>query len=153
MMERRKQCSPRLDLAEARETGELWRTLTALEKDFFWAFQPRPVNHTTSNFFWTKIFHPRKVAEPRRVKCPGGRFPEFFSARFDRRFVAHFSAAFSGKIPGVWMGVCGSRGIPVGSTNSSSSSFFEPAGAIPLRKVPLLQLDMWEHAFLPSTNQ
>jgi Fe-Mn family superoxide dismutase len=120
-------------MAEARETGN-FANINRLEKDL--AFHLG--GHVNHSIFWTNL-------HPDAGGTPEGEFAsavdEFFGS-FDA-FVAHFSAASLG-IQGSGWGVL--SWDPVGS-QLIIQQLFDQQGNTAQGTVPLLQLDMWEHAF------
>lgn len=120
-------------LAEARESGS-FQNINRLEKDL--AFHLG--GHVNHSIFWTNL-------APNAGGTPEGEvaaaIAEFFGS-FEA-FVAHFSAASMG-IQGSGWGVL--SWDPVGSRLIIQQLFDQQANTAQ-GTIPILQLDMWEHAF------
>lgn len=120
-------------LAEAREFGN-FQNINRLEKDL--AFHLG--GHVNHSIFWTNL-------APNAGGTPEGEvaaaIAEFFGS-FEA-FVAHFSAASMG-IQGSGWGVL--SWDPVGSRLIIQQLFDQQANTAQ-GTIPILQLDMWEHAF------
>jgi Fe-Mn family superoxide dismutase len=120
-------------LAEARETGN-FANVNRLEKDL--AFHLG--GHVNHSIFWTNL-------APNAGGAPEGELAsaitEFFGS-FDA-FAAHFSAASLG-IQGSGWGVL--SWDPVGARLIVQQLFDQQANTAQ-GTIPVLQLDMWEHAF------
>jgi Fe-Mn family superoxide dismutase len=120
-------------LAEARETGN-FANINRLEKDL--AFHLG--GHINHSIFWTNL-HPEGGGTPEGEVATA--ISEFFGS-FEA-FVAHFSAASLG-IQGSGWGVL--SWDPVGA-QLIIQQLFDQQGNTAQGTIPLLQLDMWEHAF------
>lgn len=120
-------------MAEARETGS-FANINRLEKDL--AFHLG--GHINHSIFWTNL-------SPNGGDKPTGELAaamdEFFGS-FDA-FVAHFTAASMG-IQGSGWGVL--SWDPIGR-RLIIQQLFDQQGNAAQATIPLLQLDMWEHAF------
>lgn len=120
-------------MAEARESGD-FANINRLEKDL--AFHLG--GHVNHSIFWTNL-------SPEGGDKPEGELAsaidEFFGS-FDK-FVAHFTAASMG-IQGSGWGVL--SWDPIGR-RLVIQQLFDQQGNTAQATVPLLQLDMWEHAF------
>ena len=120
-------------LDEARETGN-FSNINRLEKDL--AFHLG--GHINHSIFWTNL-------APNSGGAPEGELSaaidEFFGS-FDK-FQAHFAAASMG-IQGSGWGVLSFD--PVGK-RLIIQQLFDQQGNTAQGTIPLLQLDMWEHAF------
>jgi Fe-Mn family superoxide dismutase len=120
-------------LAEARETGQ-FQNINRLEKDL--AFHLG--GHVNHSIFWTNL-------APGSGGTPEGELAaavdEFFGS-FDK-FTAHFTAAAMG-IQGSGWAVLSYD--PVGS-QLVIQQLFDQQGNTAQGTIPVLQLDMWEHAF------
>ena len=120
-------------LDEARETGN-FANINRLEKDL--AFHLG--GHINHSIFWTNL-------APNSGGAPEGELSaaidEFFGS-FDK-FQAHFTAASMG-IQGSGWGVLSFD--PVGK-RLIIQQLFDQQGNTAQGTIPLLQLDMWEHAF------
>lgn len=120
-------------MAEARDTGN-FANINRLEKDL--AFHLG--GHINHSIFWTNL-------APGAGGTPEGELAsaidEFFGS-FDA-FVAHFTAASMG-IQGSGWGVL--SWDPVGS-QLVIQQLFDQQGNTAQGTTPILQLDMWEHAF------
>ncbi|KQV25034.1 superoxide dismutase [Yonghaparkia sp. Root332] len=120
-------------MAEARESGD-FANINRLEKDL--AFHLG--GHVNHSIFWTNL-------SPEGGDKPEGELAsaidEFFGS-FDK-FVAHFTAASMG-IQGSGWGVL--SWDPIGRS-LVIQQLFDQQGNTAQATVPLLQLDMWEHAF------
>ena len=120
-------------LAEARETG-VFANVNRLEKDL--AFHLG--GHVNHSIFWTNL-HPDGGGSPEgEVAAAIGEFFGSFEA-----FQAHFTAASMG-IQGSGWGVL--SWDPVGA-QLIIQQLFDQQGNTAQGTIPLLQLDMWEHAF------
>jgi len=120
-------------LAEARETG-VFANVNRLEKDL--AFHLG--GHVNHSIFWTNL-HPDGGGSPEgEVAAAIG---EFFGSL--EAFQAHFTAASMG-IQGSGWGVL--SWDPVGA-QLIIQQLFDQQGNTAQGTIPLLQLDMWEHAF------
>lgn len=120
-------------MAEARESGD-FANINRFEKDL--AFHLG--GHVNHSIFWTNL-------SPEGGDKPEGELAsaidEFFGS-FDK-FVAHFTAASMG-IQGSGWGVL--SWDPIGR-RLVIQQLFDQQGNTAQATVPLLQLDMWEHAF------
>ncbi|MGY6498672.1 MAG: superoxide dismutase [Microcella sp.] len=120
-------------MAAARESGD-FANINRLEKDL--AFHLG--GHVNHSIFWTNL-------SPEGGDKPTGELAaaidEFFGS-FDK-FVAHFTAASMG-IQGSGWGVL--SWDPIGR-RLIIQQLFDQQGNTAQTTVPLLQLDMWEHAF------
>jgi Fe-Mn family superoxide dismutase len=120
-------------LEEARETGN-FANINRLEKDL--AFHLG--GHINHSIFWTNL-------APQSGGVPDGELAaaidEFFGS-FDK-FQAHFTAASMG-IQGSGWGVL--SWDPVGKS-LIIQQLFDQQGNTAQGTIPILQLDMWEHAF------
>jgi superoxide dismutase, Fe-Mn family len=120
-------------MAEARESGD-FANINRLEKDL--AFHLG--GHVNHSIFWTNL-------APESAGRPDGELAaaidEFFGD-YDK-FVAHFSAASLG-IQGSGWGVL--SWDPIGR-RLVIQQLFDQQGNTAQATIPLLQLDMWEHAF------
>jgi superoxide dismutase, Fe-Mn family len=120
-------------LADARAAGD-FSNVTRLEKDL--AFHLG--GHVNHSIFWTNL-------SPEGGDKPTGELAsaidEFFGS-FDA-FVAHFSATATSLQGSGWAVLAWD---PVGQKLVIFQLFDQQAN-VPLAVVPLLQLDMWEHAF------
>ncbi len=120
-------------LAEARQTG-VFANVNRLEKDL--AFHLG--GHVNHSIFWTNL-HPDGGGSPEgEVAAAIG---EFFGSL--EAFQAHFTAASMG-IQGSGWGVL--SWDPVGA-QLIIQQLFDQQGNTAQGTIPLLQLDMWEHAF------
>jgi Fe-Mn family superoxide dismutase len=119
--------------AEARETGN-FANINRLEKDL--AFHLG--GHINHSVFWTNL-------HPEGGGTPEGELAAAISESFGsfEAFVAHFSAASMG-IQGSGWGVL--SWDPVGA-QLIVQQLFDQQGNTAQGTVPILQLDMWEHAF------
>lgn len=120
-------------LAEARETGN-FANINKLEKDL--AFNLG--GHVNHSIFWTNM-------SPNGGEGPEGALAELIDGQFGglEKFKAHFEAAA--------MGVQGS-GWAVFAWDALGQKpvilqFFDQQGNLPAGTVPLLMLDVWEHAY------
>ncbi len=120
-------------MAEARESGD-FANINRLEKDL--AFHLG--GHVNHSIFWTNLA-PESAGRPEGELAAA--IDEFFGD-FDK-FVAHFSAASLG-IQGSGWGVL--SWDPVGR-RLVIQQLFDQQGNTAQATIPLLQLDMWEHAF------
>ncbi|MFG6401275.1 MULTISPECIES: superoxide dismutase [unclassified Microbacterium] len=120
-------------LAEARETGNL-ANINKLSKDL--AFNLG--GHTNHSIFWTNL-------SPNGGDKPTGELAaaidDFFGS-FDK-FQAHFTAAALGVQGSGWAGLFWDS---IGQ-NLIIDQFFDQQGQIVAGTVPLLLLDVWEHAY------
>jgi Fe-Mn family superoxide dismutase len=120
-------------LAEARDSGDL-TNVNKLEKDL--AFNLG--GHVNHSIFWTNL-------SPDGGDKPTGELDsalsEFFGT-FDK-FAAHFSAAASGIQGSGWAVLSWD---PIGQ-RLIVQQLFDQQGNTAMGTIPLLQLDMWEHAF------
>ena len=120
-------------LAEARDTGS-FGSIPKLEKDL--AFHLG--GHINHSIFWKNL-------SPNGGDKPTGELAaaidEFFGS-FDK-FVAHFTAAAMSLQGSGWAVLAWD---PVGS-RLLIHQLFDQQGNTPLGVIPILQLDMWEHAF------
>lgn len=120
-------------MAEARESGD-FANINRLEKDL--AFHLG--GHVNHSIFWTNLA-PESAGRPEGELAAA--IDEFFGD-FDK-FVAHFSAASLG-IQGSGWGVL--SWDPIGR-RLVIQQLFDQQGNTAQATIPLLQLDMWEHAF------
>lgn len=120
-------------MAEARETGA-FANINRLEKDL--AFHLG--GHINHSIFWTNL-HPDGGGAPEGELAAA--IDEFFGS-FDG-FKAHFAAASMG-IQGSGWGVL--SWDPIGK-QMIIQQLFDQQGNTAQGTIPLLQLDMWEHAF------
>lgn len=120
-------------LEEARETGN-FANVNRLEKDL--AFHLG--GHINHSIFWTNLA-PQSGGVPEGEI--GAALDEFFGS-FDK-FQAHFTAASMG-IQGSGWGVL--SWDPVGG-RLIIQQLFDQQGNTAQGTIPILQLDMWEHAF------
>ena len=120
-------------MAEARESDD-FANINRLEKDL--AFHLG--GHVNHSIFWTNLT-PEGAGRPEGELAAA--IDEFFGD-FDK-FVAHFSAASLG-IQGSGWGVL--SWDPIGR-RLVIQQLFDQQGNTAQATVPLLQLDMWEHAF------
>jgi len=120
-------------LAEARESGNL-SSVNKLEKDL--AFNLG--GHVNHSVFWTNL-SPDGGGEPTGdlATVIGDRFGSF------EGFRAHFTATALG-VQGSGWAVLGYDSI---GARPVIFQLFDQQGNIPLGIVPLLQLDVWEHAY------
>lgn len=120
-------------LAEARDTGD-FANVNRLEKDL--AFHLG--GHVNHSIFWTNL-------SPDGGDKPTGELAaaidEFFGS-YDK-FSAHFTAAALGLQGSGWAVLSWD---PVGS-RLIIQQLFDQQGNTAMGTIPLLQLDMWEHAF------
>jgi Fe-Mn family superoxide dismutase len=120
-------------MAEARETGQ-FQNINRLEKDL--AFHLG--GHVNHSIFWTNL-------APGSDGSPEGELKsavDEFSGSFDQ-FKAHFTAAAMG-IQGSGWAVLSYD--PIGA-QLVIQQLFDQQGNTAQGTVPVLQLDMWEHAF------
>lgn len=120
-------------MAEARETGQ-FQNINRLEKDLAFHLGGH-VNHT---IFWTNLAPGSDGSPEGELKSA---IDEFFGS-FDK-FQAHFTA--------VAMGIQGSGWAvlsydPIGA-QLVIQQLFDQQGNTAQGTIPVLQLDMWEHAF------
>ena len=120
-------------MAEARDSGD-FANINRLEKDL--AFHLG--GHVNHSIFWTNLT-PEGAGRPEGELAAA--IDEFFGD-YDK-FVAHFSAASLG-IQGSGWGVL--SWDPIGR-RLVIQQLFDQQGNTAQATVPLLQLDMWEHAF------
>lgn len=120
-------------LEEARETGN-FANVNRLEKDL--AFHLG--GHINHSIFWTNLAPQSGGVPEGEIKAA---LDEFFGS-FDK-FQAHFTAASMG-IQGSGWGVL--SWDPVGS-RLIIQQLFDQQGNTAQGTIPILQLDMWEHAF------
>jgi len=120
-------------LAEARDTGS-FANINRLEKDL--AFHLG--GHVNHSIFWTNL-SPEGGDKP--TDDLAAAIDEFFGS-FDK-FAAHFTAASMG-IQGSGWGVL--SWDPIGR-RLIIQQLFDQQGNTAQATIPLLQLDMWEHAF------
>ncbi|HEV7948745.1 MAG TPA: superoxide dismutase, partial [Glaciihabitans sp.] len=120
-------------LAEARDTGNL-ANVNKLEKDL--AFNLG--GHVNHSIFWTNL-------SPNGGDKPTGELEaainEFFGS-FDK-FVAHFTAAATGIQGSGWAVLSWD---PLGK-QLIIQQLFDQQSNTAMGTIPVLQLDMWEHAF------
>lgn len=120
-------------MAEARESGD-FANINRLEKDL--AFHLG--GHVNHSIFWTNLA-PESAGRPEGELAAA--IDEFFGD-FDK-FVAHFSAASLG-IQGSGWGVLSWDSV---GRRLVIQQLFDQQGNTAQATIPLLQLDMWEHAF------
>jgi Fe-Mn family superoxide dismutase len=120
-------------MAEARETGQ-FQNINRLEKDL--AFHLG--GHVNHSIFWTNLAPGSDGAPEGEL---GAAVDEFFGS-FDK-FRAHFTAAAMG-IQGSGWAVLSYD--PVGA-QLVIQQLFDQQGNTAQGTIPVLQLDMWEHAF------
>ena len=120
-------------MAEARETGQ-FHNINRLEKDL--AFHLG--GHVNHSIFWTNLAPGSDGAPEGEL---GAAVDEFFGS-FDK-FKAHFTAAAMG-IQGSGWAVLSYD--PVGA-QLVIQQLFDQQGNTAQGTIPVLQLDMWEHAF------
>jgi len=120
-------------MAEARETGQ-FQNINRLEKDL--AFHLG--GHVNHSIFWTNLAPGSDGAPEGEL---GAAVDEFFGS-FDK-FKAHFTAAAMG-IQGSGWAVLSYD--PVGA-QLVIQQLFDQQGNTAQGTIPVLQLDMWEHAF------
>ncbi|GAA1695496.1 superoxide dismutase [Microcella alkalica] len=120
-------------MAEARESGD-FANINRLEKDL--AFHLG--GHVNHSIFWTNL-------SPEGGDKPEGELASAIDEFFGSfgKFVAHFTAASMG-IQGSGWGVL--SWDPIGR-RLVIQQLFDQQGNTAQATVPLLQLDMWEHAF------
>jgi len=120
-------------LAEARETGNL-ANVNKLEKDL--AFNLG--GHVNHSIFWTNL-------SPDGGDKPTGELAAAIDDQFGSfdKFTAHFTATALG-VQGSGWAILGYDSI---GKNLSVFQLFDQQGNIPLGLVPLLTLDVWEHAY------
>ncbi len=120
-------------LAEARESGNL-AGVNKLEKDL--AFNLG--GHVNHSIFWTNL-------SPDGGDKPTGDLASAIDDQFGSfdAFVAHFTAVALG-VQGSGWAILGYDSI---GKNLSVFQLFDQQGNIPLGLVPLLTLDVWEHAY------
>ena len=120
-------------LAEARDSGNL-ANVNKLEKDLAFNLGVH-VNHS---IFWTNL-------SPDGGDKPTGDLASAIDDQFGSfdKFVAHFTAVALG-VQGSGWAILGYDSI---GKNLSVFQLFDQQGNIPLGLVPLLTLDVWEHAY------
>jgi len=120
-------------LAEARETGNL-ANVNKLEKDL--AFNLG--GHVNHSIFWTNL-------SPDGGDKPTGELAAAIDDQFGSfdKFTAHFTATALG-VQGSGWAILGYDSI---GQNLAIFQLFDQQGNIPLGLVPLLTLDVWEHAY------
>jgi len=120
-------------LAEARGTGNL-ANVNKLEKDL--AFNLG--GHVNHSIFWTNL-------SPDGGDKPTGELAAAIDDQFGSfdKFTAHFTATALG-VQGSGWAILGYDSI---GKNLSVFQLFDQQGNIPLGLVPLLTLDVWEHAY------
>jgi Fe-Mn family superoxide dismutase len=120
-------------LAEAREAGN-FADVTRLSKDL--AFHLG--GHTNHSIFWNNL-------SPEGGDKPEGELASAIDDAFGSfdKFVAHFSAAATSLQGSGWAILAYE---PLGG-NVVIEQLYDQQGNIPVATVPLLMLDMWEHAF------
>ncbi|MCU1423342.1 MAG: superoxide dismutase [Microbacteriaceae bacterium] len=120
-------------LAEARDSGNL-ANVNKLEKDL--AFNLG--GHVNHSIFWTNL-------SPDGGDKPTGDLASAIDDQFGSfdKFVAHFTAVALG-VQGSGWAILGYDSI---GKNLSVFQLFDQQGNIPLGLVPLLTLDVWEHAY------
>lgn len=120
-------------MAEARETGQ-FQNINRLEKDL--AFHLG--GHVNHSIFWTNLAPGSDGSPEGELKAA---IDEFFGS-FDK-FQAHFTAAAMG-IQGSGWAVLSYD--PIGA-QLVIQQLFDQQGNTAQGTIPVLQLDMWEHAF------
>jgi Fe-Mn family superoxide dismutase len=120
-------------LAEARESGD-YGNVPKLEKDL--AFHLG--GHINHSIFW-KNLTPDGAGKPEGELAAA--IDEFFGS-FDK-FVGHFSAAANSLQGSGWAVLAWD---PVGA-RLLIHQLYDQQNNVPLGVIPILQLDMWEHAF------
>src|SRR6187402_1350782 len=120
-------------LADARDSGNL-ANVNKLEKDL--AFNLG--GHVNHSIFWTNL-------SPDGGDKPTGDLASAIDDQFGSfdKFVAHFTAVALG-VQGSGWAILGYDSI---GQNLAIFQLFDQQGNIPLGIVPLLQLDVWEHAY------
>ncbi|WP_334170518.1 superoxide dismutase [Sinomonas sp.] len=120
-------------LAEAREAGS-FADVTRLSKDL--AFHLG--GHTNHSIFWKNL-------SPEGGDKPEGELAAAIDDAFGSfdKFVAHFSAAATSLQGSGWAILAFE---PLGG-NIVIEQLYDQQGNIPVGTIPLLMLDMWEHAF------
>src|SRR6187402_3278950 len=120
-------------LAEARDSGNL-ANVNKLEKDL--AFNLG--GHVNHSIFWTNL-------SPDGGDKPTGDLASAIDDQFGSfdKFVAHFTAVALG-VQGSGWAILGYDSI---GKNLAVFQLFDQQGNIPLGLVPLLTLDVWEHAY------
>ena len=120
-------------LAEAREAGS-FADVTRLSKDL--AFHLG--GHTNHSIFWNNL-------SPEGGDKPEGELASAIDDAFGSfdKFVAHFSAAATSLQGSGWAVLAYE---PLGG-NVVIEQLYDQQGNIPVATIPLLMLDMWEHAF------
>ncbi|MBK4346845.1 superoxide dismutase [Lacisediminihabitans changchengi] len=120
-------------LAEARDSGNL-ANVNKLEKDL--AFNLG--GHVNHSIFWTNL-------SPDGGDKPTGELAAAIDDQFGSfdKFTAHFTATALG-VQGSGWAILGYDSI---GKNLSIFQLFDQQGNIPLGLVPLLTLDVWEHAY------
>ncbi|WP_077488529.1 superoxide dismutase [Sinomonas mesophila] len=120
-------------LAEAREAGD-FANVTRLSKDL--AFHLG--GHTNHSIFWNNL-------SPEGGDKPEGELAAAIDDAFGSfdKFVAHFSAAATSLQGSGWAILAYE---PLGG-NVVIEQLYDQQGNVPVGTIPLLMLDMWEHAF------
>ncbi|WP_428985718.1 superoxide dismutase [Sinomonas terricola] len=120
-------------LAEAREAGN-FADVTRLSKDL--AFHLG--GHTNHSIFWNNL-------SPEGGDKPEGELAAAIDESFGSfdKFVAHFSAAATSLQGSGWAILAYE---PLGG-NVVIEQLYDQQGNVPVGTIPLLMLDMWEHAF------
>ena len=120
-------------LAEARDTGNL-ANVNKLEKDLSFNLG----GHVNHSIFWTNL-------SPDGGDKPTGELAAAIDDQFGSfdKFTAHFTATALG-VQGSGWAILGYDSI---GKNLSVFQLFDQQGNIPLGLVPLLTLDVWEHAY------
>ncbi|MDQ4500960.1 superoxide dismutase [Sinomonas sp. ASV322] len=120
-------------LSEARESGS-FADVTRLSKDL--AFHLG--GHTNHSIFWNNL-------SPEGGDKPEGELAAAIDESFGSfdKFVAHFSAAATSLQGSGWAILAYE---PLGG-NVVIEQLYDQQGNVPVATVPLLMLDMWEHAF------
>ena len=122
-------------LAESRDKGD-FATINKLEKDL--AFNL--AGHVNHSVFW-KNMAPKGSAPERPEGELGAAVTEFFGS-FDS-LKAQFGAAATGIQGSGWASLVWD---PLGK-RLNTLQFYDHQNNLPVGSVPILQLDMWEHAF------
>ncbi|MFZ2623665.1 MAG: superoxide dismutase [Propionibacterium sp.] len=122
-------------LAESRDKGD-FASINKLEKDL--AFNL--AGHVNHSVFW-KNLAPKGSAPERPEGELGAAVDEFFG-NFDS-FKAQFAAAATGIQGSGWASLVWD---PLGK-RLNTLQFYDHQNNLPAGSVPVLQLDMWEHAF------
>ena len=120
-------------LAEARESGNL-ANINKLEKDL--AFNLG--GHVNHSIFWTNL-------SPEGGDKPTGDLATQIDGQFGSfdKFVAQFTAVALGVQGSGWAVLA----YDVIGGNLTTFQLFDQQGNVPLGLVPLLMLDVWEHAY------